>query len=711
MTENTPPRSTTAAYIRGLLSLVLPGLGQASAGAWSRGVSLLAGVVVVGGLTVYTAAQRARFPDYGLSLSVFWRLLLALGGLFALLGLVYRLVHTKVLRGGFARSLAPVGLVATALVLLGLVNQPLQAWAIPADQTRALYGGTAVLGAAIVAALWLWGAVDAAQTTPGTVRPFTPFYLLLLIGVLGVGTTLLEIDLAKAIREYRDTERVLSRIFWPWQAAFDYEASTLEATAKIEAPCVDEAAAPAVNQPSDTTPWIVVTPTCGEPSVRDRKGHLTYGTLLTIRGGGFKPGLKLQLKWEDPIGNTFTPRGVGETEFLIGEDGTFETQLYIPDVTIPSLAQGAQIHTLHAIQRGANRFTGQLSREMQLALQAMLETILMGLLATFTGIVFSVPISFLAARNLMNPIHTSSQGFVGGVIGLAAGAWAGKWLAGEISALWGGLERAPIATAVLHFLFILGLGVLAFRLLASALDWLASHAPPGVARGITLGGFALIGGAAGYGLGVLFAKGVLTIPYGEAGLTYAPRTGLAGAVLLALAALSWALRMGEGDKVPIGRMVYTVTRLSLNIVRSIEPLIWAVMGVIWVGPGPFAGFIALTLHSIAALGKLYSEAIESINPGPIEALQATGANRLQTIVYAVIPQVMPPFTAFTLYRWDINVRMSTVIGLVGGGGIGFLLIQWIRQFQYLQAGLAVWLITITVAVLDFVSANIREKMV
>ncbi|HEY58728.1 MAG TPA: ABC transporter permease subunit, partial [Anaerolineae bacterium] len=154
-----------------------------------------------------------------------------------------------------------------------------------------------------------------------------------------------------------------------------------------------------------------------------------------------------------------------------------------------------------------------------------------------------------------------------------------------------------------------------------------------------------------------------------------------------------------------------VTRLTLNIVRSIEPLIWAVMGVIWVGPGPFAGFIALSLHSVAALGKLYSEAIESINPGPIEALQATGANRLQTIMYAVVPQVLPPFTSFTLYRWDINVRMSTVIGLVGGGGIGFLLIQWIRQFQYHQAGIAVWLITITVAALDFISASIRERMV
>jgi phosphonate transport system permease protein len=130
-----------------------------------------------------------------------------------------------------------------------------------------------------------------------------------------------------------------------------------------------------------------------------------------------------------------------------------------------------------------------------------------------------------------------------------------------------------------------------------------------------------------------------------------------------------------------------------------------------VGLGPFAGTIALTLHTIAALGKLYSEAIESIDPGPLEALQATGANRLQTIIYAVVPQILPPFISFTIYRWDINVRLSTIIGLVGGGGIGFILIQWMRLYQYESVGIAVWLITITVATLDYVSSTIRERFV
>lgn len=160
-----------------------------------------------------------------------------------------------------------------------------------------------------------------------------------------------------------------------------------------------------------------------------------------------------------------------------------------------------------------------------------------------------------------------------------------------------------------------------------------------------------------------------------------------------------------------GTVVYYVVRLIFNILRSVETLIWAVIFVVWVGIGPFAGVLALTVHSIAALAKLYSEAIESIDPGPIEAITATGASRLQTIIYAVIPQVIPPFIAFTIYRWDINVRMSTVVGLVGGGGIGYILIQYINLLQYRQAAVAMWAIVIVVSAMDYLSGYIREKLV
>lgn len=167
---------------------------------------------------------------------------------------------------------------------------------------------------------------------------------------------------------------------------------------------------------------------------------------------------------------------------------------------------------------------------------------------------------------------------------------------------------------------------------------------------------------------------------------------------------------GTKASFPFGTTLYNVSRTTLNVVRSIEPLIMGLVFVVWVGIGPFAGVLALTLHSIAALGKLYSEQIENIDAGPIEALQSTGASELQTIIYAVVPQIIPPYIAFTMYRWDINVRMSTIIGFVGGGGIGLLLQQQINLLRYRDAGVAVLAIAIVVSILDYASASIRERL-
>ncbi len=160
---------------------------------------------------------------------------------------------------------------------------------------------------------------------------------------------------------------------------------------------------------------------------------------------------------------------------------------------------------------------------------------------------------------------------------------------------------------------------------------------------------------------------------------------------------------------PLGTTIYYLTRSYFNILRSIEPLILAIIFTVWVGLGPFAGVLALGLHSIAALGKLYSEQIESIDPGPIEAITATGAKPLQVVRYAVVPQIVPQFIAFTIYRWDVNVRLSTVIGFVGGGGIGFILQQYINLLQYRQAATAVWAIALVVGAMDYFSAVIRER--
>ncbi len=161
---------------------------------------------------------------------------------------------------------------------------------------------------------------------------------------------------------------------------------------------------------------------------------------------------------------------------------------------------------------------------------------------------------------------------------------------------------------------------------------------------------------------------------------------------------------------PVARFVYSITRLLINFTRSIEPLIWAIIFTVWVGIGPFAGMLALWVHTVASLTKLYSEQIENINPGPIEAIEATGARWIHVLWFAVVPQVLNPFLSFTIYRWDINVRMATVIGLVGGGGIGTLLMQYQGLALWHQVGTLVILIALVVWIMDYLSSRIREAL-
>lgn len=159
-----------------------------------------------------------------------------------------------------------------------------------------------------------------------------------------------------------------------------------------------------------------------------------------------------------------------------------------------------------------------------------------------------------------------------------------------------------------------------------------------------------------------------------------------------------------------GMLAYSVTRGFFNVFRSIEAILWALIFAVWVGWGPFAGTLALFIHTIAALGKLYSEQVEHIDPGPLEATAAAGASWLETIRYAVIPQIVPPYLAFTLYRWDINVRMATVVALVGGGGIGRLFFYYKNERDWPKVGAVIVAIAIVVWALDYISARIRERI-
>ncbi|WP_206611177.1 phosphonate ABC transporter, permease protein PhnE [Halobacteriovorax sp. HLS] len=156
--------------------------------------------------------------------------------------------------------------------------------------------------------------------------------------------------------------------------------------------------------------------------------------------------------------------------------------------------------------------------------------------------------------------------------------------------------------------------------------------------------------------------------------------------------------------------IYSVVRFFLNVSRSIEPLVWAIIFSVWVGIGPFAGMLALSLHSISSLSKLYSEQIENISNGPIEAMTATGAHPIQVIWYGVVPQIVLPYLSFTIYRWDINVRMATVIGLVGGGGIGTMLMQYQGLAKWNEVGLLVIIIAAIVWIMDYLSSKIREAI-
>ncbi len=159
----------------------------------------------------------------------------------------------------------------------------------------------------------------------------------------------------------------------------------------------------------------------------------------------------------------------------------------------------------------------------------------------------------------------------------------------------------------------------------------------------------------------------------------------------------------------VGTTVYTVVRGILNLTRSFDSLVLAMVFGLWVGFGAFAGVVALTIVTVASLGKLFSEAVESIDPGPIEAVAATGADPVEVVRFAIVPQIIPDFISYIIYHWDINVRISTILGFVGGGGIGFYLSQRINVLEYQKAGTAIWAIVLVVWAMDFLSAEIRKR--
>jgi phosphonate transport system permease protein len=157
--------------------------------------------------------------------------------------------------------------------------------------------------------------------------------------------------------------------------------------------------------------------------------------------------------------------------------------------------------------------------------------------------------------------------------------------------------------------------------------------------------------------------------------------------------------------------VYQPVRRLMDTLRSINEMVFAMLFVVAVGLGPFAGVLALFVHTTGVLAKLFSEAVEAIDPQPVEGIRATGANKLEEIFYGVIPQVIPLWISYSLYRFEANVRSATVVGLTGAGGVGVILYESIRGFRFADASAVMLMIIVTVVAIDLGSARLRKLFI
>ncbi len=514
----------------------------------------------------------------------------------------------------------------------------------------------------------------------------------------------------------------------------------------------------------------------------------TTQDLITVEGSGFLPRTSGIMRWYPP-GDAATATTRALTTFRTDGDGAFVADFTMPDIRDAEEIQRIEIE--EKTREGGFLGTGIIgwSDTAILTFEMIIETVLLALMATTVGTILAIPISFMAARNLMEQMGLPLAAIMSAIVGLTIGyllgtnvtatllGWAasltsntavGLGLAvGLLVVAWAVIkfgprkledeERTRLSNSIEWLKIMFALVAVFFAILLLGYigivfgEWLAPN----------LGSFAFLGRFVSFlaeaitvlsvfvvGLVLALLGAVLGSTYGqEVILRTSKTTGrVFTAVLSGMGAflfvygigsfLTWLYRFDEPlnwtlypalvaavlgiiigiaidprRQFTIGFWIYTSIRSLLNLIRSIEPLIYVIVFAVWVGIGPFAGVLALTIHTIAALGKLFSEQVEGIAEGPIEAITATGANRLQMIVFAVVPQIVPPFIAFTLYRWDINVRFSTVIGFAGGGGIGFLLIQSINLLRYRQAAVMMLAIAAVVITLDYISSKVRTRII
>ncbi len=597
----------------------------------------------------------------------------------------------------------------------------------------------------------------------------TGLFTFLALVILAYGFEITQVNLEELRSEKRQESltRVTRALAKP--DIFEYDQVEEVVNQPIYVPCsASGSEASAAEKTSE--PYIVITPACAAP-----------GETVQVEGFNFAPYTVGPLRFipgSDPSNVVSLGRENAETD----EDGHFIVIMEMPK------RPSDDVQYIRATLR-RNVGSPHLSQTAHDTWDKIIETVFLALLATVFGTVLAIPMSFIAARNLMktvkSPLTSITLSTLGWPLGIAIGFVIVRWV-GNVSAalgsnilvnlavvviapmlMWFGVrwalpqEETVVPSRVMQFgrlgvilltvlVGFLGLFQLASLTISSGEILQTALGPFGflgyflfqagdIVAILTpvLGGLAA-GGTLGSILGRMGQRGSEKLPVSGIKTLNLILTPVAGATILGLLGqlVEWLYQIGDPnltlwgpmavgalaglllavftkpkDALPIGMVIYSVTRTFLNALRSVEALVMAIVFVIAVGIGPFAGVMALGLHTIVSLAKLYSEQVESIMAGPLEAIEATGANRLQTIVYAVIPQIVPPYISYTMYRWDINVRMSTIIGFVGGGGIGFLLQQNINLLNYRAASAQMLAIAVVVASMDYISSVLREKYV
>lgn len=191
-------------------------------------------------------------------------------------------------------------------------------------------------------------------------------------------------------------------------------------------------------------------------------------------------------------------------------------------------------------------------------------------------------------------------------------------------------------------------------------------------------------------------------------------------MLVTLQIALWGTALAVVCSVPLGLLaasnitpwwIHQPVRRVMDAFRAINEMVFAMLFVVAVGLGPFAGVLALWVHTTGTLAKLFSEAVEAIDPQPVEGIRATGAHKLEEISFGVIPQVLPLWVSYTLYRFEANVRSASVVGMVGAGGIGVVLWEIIRGFYYAETCAVLIIIILTVTLIDFASGKLRRLFI